>query len=815
MRKRLLIAGLLSASAAATTAEIVTKPQDVNGFLPEHVLIRTQTQTFCKFGEFVLVDGRIYAKLPGEESWTLFLKTGLPQAKKLKKLHRFETPERIVELAADEFSLYCFDNEGYMYTCFLNKKNVRLKPFRWNKLFGFPKSPDTMLQQNDLVNDKIAFSLGSRRSEVLYHSDIYGNEHHYGTMGLDTVYFLNHEGTQIRFTDSGLPPDFSRQIQMPEKGRFIAQNMSVSGETIFLIGSKGSMYTRMIDFDTMGCDMMFFDYTYDKVETKHKGTEYLSNYDQWALPAEPWMEHEKIPLKGKARLTKYCHINSNGQGNFTRTMRVIGTNEDGTLGYYEKQLLDKEWSFTPYPFEITDEDWLDDSKPELQADEMEHTYTGYISCNDEKVEGITVSVKGVSLCSEDDLVMNINYKAADGTEEVFESTLYAVEKWTYIRRYDSGFDGTVRSYFVTPEFDENKLNSTEYSEDFKMILTDIFAGRHHKVFCFSAEGTTDFFQMEIDGQRERKSDDPFALKTNRYTVFLNSKINADITPSVYKAATFINQPLLQKITDTKLELEPGKTYTPKDRSVIQATIDSNVRYRSDIKNDLKSDRKIGAKSELSRFGYDTVDLITKITLLNNLKFPKIKQVTSYGGEIMASNSMVFNELATYKEFIYPKLIELVDLRIDLYQGLISDFDNNKLASTLSPYAKTNFSELYDMVGLPSIVKAIYNDNALILQRMIDFPYFPGYLLQSDDGTFLLIFMEDSVEKCYKTLKSGKTPAEKPLNFKVSFVVANLPPNPETSKFVNELTKKKGNLIWDGENLVIKAKGGKILEAKTK
>ncbi len=803
MKRKVIIAGLVSAAAAAT-AQIISPVQDVNGFLPEEVLIRTQTQTFCKYGQFVLVDGRIYAKLPGEANWHLFLKKGLPFSKSKKPANRFETPERINEISADEYSLYAFDSNGIMYTCFLNKKNVRLKAFRWNRLFGFPKDSTTILRQNDLVSDKKAFSLGSRRGEVLYHSDIFGNEHHFGTMGIDTVYFLNHEGTQIRFTDSGLPPDFSRQIQMPEKGRFIAQNMSVSGETIFLIGNQGSMYTRLIDFDTMGCDPMFFEYTYDKVEQKYDGANYLSNYSPWGLPAEDWLKHESIPLKGKARLTKYNHINSNGQGNFARTMRVVGLDENGETGYYEKEFLDKEWHFVKAPMEFTEDDFLDSSVPELQEQEVEKTYSGFIEMNGEKLEDFSCSIHGVSLCSEDDTFLEIRHN-----DESFRIKFYAVEKWTYIRRYNTGFDGTIRSYFITPEFDQDFLENGSISENFRAILLDMFSERNHKLYCFSGQATTDFFQLEIDGQKTRTTNDPFALKNNKYSIFLNSESNTSVNSRVYKATTVITQPVLKKFSSPSLSLEAGKTYTPKDRSKIQAVIDSNIQYLGELKTDLKDFKKLSRKSELSRFGYDAVDLLTKVTLLNNLKFPKIKQVTAYGGDIMSSTSEIFGELAGYKEFIYPKLMEITDLKISLYKELIKSFDSSQLSATLPPYAENTFHALYTLSGIPMGFDTIFNGQAVSLHRVTDIPYFPGFFFQTEDGTLLLIFMENSAKKCYSLLKSGKTASEKPLSFNISFTIANLPSDITRAAEIKKLAKKKGTLTWDGKTLSVTA-GGKVL-----
>ena len=56
--------------------------ENLNGFLPKKIYIKTLTQTFCKGFEFCLVDGRIYVKPKDEETWSLFLQTGLPFSKK-------------------------------------------------------------------------------------------------------------------------------------------------------------------------------------------------------------------------------------------------------------------------------------------------------------------------------------------------------------------------------------------------------------------------------------------------------------------------------------------------------------------------------------------------------------------------------------------------------------------------------------------------------------------------------------------------------------------------------------------------------------
>ena len=48
------------------TTKLSDRPEkeNINGFLPEKIYIKTLTQTFCKGFEFCLVDGRIYSKTP-------------------------------------------------------------------------------------------------------------------------------------------------------------------------------------------------------------------------------------------------------------------------------------------------------------------------------------------------------------------------------------------------------------------------------------------------------------------------------------------------------------------------------------------------------------------------------------------------------------------------------------------------------------------------------------------------------------------------------------------------------------------------------
>ena len=194
-----------------------------------------------------------------------------------------------------------------------------------------------------------AWVMGKRNAQVLYYEDRFGNQHYNGTMEIATTYVLMEGGQEIRYADTGLPCDFSRNYIGPERGAFKASALSASASTMFVINEAGEMYTRLADFDVVGCDPMFFKYTYTPYTSDLPGTNYFSNLTEWALPAEDWLAQPPIPLSGKAALARHITISQNGQGNGARELRVACWNENGKTGYWTKAIFDDAWDFVTVP----------------------------------------------------------------------------------------------------------------------------------------------------------------------------------------------------------------------------------------------------------------------------------------------------------------------------------------------------------------------------------------------------------------------------------------------------------------------------------
>jgi hypothetical protein len=212
-------------SNAYRQGQTLGEAEDVNGFLPARVWIKTRTQTFYKKYSFCVVDGRLYYKgnLAGTDvpSWKLLAGSGLPHSDK----KGFHPVRRVAEISADGDTLFAISDEGRFYQCYVEKLGT-IKPLIWSDTFGWPNR--LPLSLNDLVSQNAAWSLGTRRKDVLWHEDVNGNEHNWGTSGIETLYFLNKNGQELRYADTGLPCDFSHGLLGPERGSFIAKAMSAS-----------------------------------------------------------------------------------------------------------------------------------------------------------------------------------------------------------------------------------------------------------------------------------------------------------------------------------------------------------------------------------------------------------------------------------------------------------------------------------------------------------------------------------------------------------------------------------------------------------
>jgi len=662
-----------SASNAPDTRGRAVSESDINGNLPKHVFVATLTQTFSRGYEFCLSDGKIMIKKAGSENWALFQGTGLPFPKKrrIERGDRFEVPKKIVEIAADDDMLLAFDDEKKMFVCPIASNRID-KKFVWTNGFGWPEKKQFV--QNDLVAHKRGWATGTRRASIEWYTDRFGNEHNWGTMGVTTVYFLSENGREIRFTDSGLPTDLSDTILGPKRGSFTAQNISASGSTLFLIGDDGTMYTRLIDYDTMGSDPMFFKYTYVAEKQRYKGSDYRSNFTRWGLPNEDWYKQPNIKLSGNARLSKYICIFQNGKGNDARVLRVAGTDPAGKTGFYYKNLIDTEWRFEPAPLVISSQAFLSGAKAEDEK-KNEYSYAGTVALNGKTINGITCSVSDMTLTSEGSCTLVLH--CGDETKSI---PLYLVTMWTYMTRYNPVFDGTPKSFFATPHFSEADISAQ--NKTFDALLHGAFGGKNLDLFSATATAWGPYLIFT------------FGKKPNEYTISLRATKASE--------AEFKKERMSSSVQNEALRiLDTAKTYTMGDVPLLDSIRQENENAIAEADAQMKTYLKDAARSELSRWGYNIFDTIAAVTMLNRVDVPKIKTMTSFGGQLMAQNADNFKFISMFELYANPYKISAAQNIIDECTSLKKQIAETGSAKT-DPFFKNTYGEYFDALHIPDL-----------------------------------------------------------------------------------------------------------------
>ena len=671
---------LAMAQAEDIHIDVTEEINNVNGQFPDTVYLKTATQTFNKDYQFCLVDGKIFYKgrteAKGPADWEL-LETGLPYS----KIARFKTPKRVVALAGDVDSILAMDEDGKVYEYYFERTTVR-RHITWYHVMGFPTKGQLAL--NRTTGNSRAWTAGTRRSEVLWYEDIFGNQHHYGSMGIETYYMLNDAGDTIRFTDSGLPADLSRSMLLPERGAFITRNISASGSTVFVINDAGEMYTRLIDFDTMGGDPMFFLYTYKNIKQPYDGTQYITNFNEWGLPNEDWAKQPEISLSGKARITRHITIFQTGRGNDAREMRVGGLSPDGKTGFYFKNLKDTEWQFKEMPMQFAEESFLDTTidRASLRRPKQEIAYNGNITLPDSA--SLELSIPDFVM-SEGECTLQF---AMGG--ETASVTMHPVEIWSYMYRLDPGLDGTPKLFFVT--FDTGKLAEQNLSPEFRAVLEALFKEKNLELFSCRAEATKELICITMP-------DTPYGDVR-----MLLSSTGEPVNPDTFKFTYLYDNEILNYYMDER----------------IKSDLELNKEYLKLVKKGKRLSTSFHRSAISASLSYQSFDLFSALTLLNRVNYPKIKTVTSYGDQIVKENKILYIQLEKNHKIIYTHLIQLLEERI-------------KALESGTVQTKEALQDYLDQAGIP-------------LETCKDIPFFPGFMIHTEDGKPLLVEMKNPLKK---------------------------------------------------------------------
>ncbi len=813
----LLLIPILTACESAKQVQVLEKPssksipgfpresyagENINGEFPEVVYIKTRTQTFNTYHYYVLKDGLIWykgvTKESGPEDWILFMETGLPHNEKNKE---FYNPDYICEISADADELVAISREGQFYRI----------PFDWifsrkNKVWyqgqGWPK--EEPLYVDERIGKNLGWALGKRNEQVLYYEDTFGNQHHNGTQEIATTYVLLEDGQEICYADTGLPADWSRNYIGPERGKFKAITISSSASTMFLMNEAGEMYTRIADFDIIGCDPMFFKYTYIPYKSDVPGTNYKSNLTPWALPPEQWRKQVGIPLEGKAGITRYITILQNGHGNGARELRVAGYDEQGRVGYWTKGINGTRWNFVEAPLKISRGDVLDAGK-----------YTDGIGPRGSSLDVVMQGSLWTDNVNENEWQYKIeDFNLLEGgckfivtwNGESCIMLLHPVEMWTYLKRdYLPGRNGSPKVFFVTLEIPLGAMEGL--SQKFAAALGGKFSEINKKLFYYIMEATTDFIVMQ-----------PQNAEKKNQIYFLTAEGVSDYYPDFKPGLQTVEFEEMVRYNSPEYMLQGGPVFTRDNYAEMVKKIELNKGLQKELQQRINEFESLKKSASNSRIAYSAMDVISHITLLYLIDVPKIYTMTRFGGEIMSANDVYINQFSNTRIWLDSKLLEMLDLRITFYSNMAKQLASGVEKVSLPPGYSESARGYWQLANFPDNLDGTfsfdeYNTFAYLQDSPLDYNFF-GWILEVKNNDTVLTFLIEP-EELAKTIYEhhGILPSEKPYNFKSYITLISAGSSSEGRQFYDNTIgtiEKPGKRIeadisYDGKEFTIQKK----------
>jgi len=729
--------------------------ENINGIFPEAVYIKTRTQTFNIYHYYILYENRIWYKninpLAEPMNWTLFAETGLPG-----------NVRSIVEISADADELMAVCEEGRIYT-YRFDMTITLKANSWIDKHGWPAAEQLFFDSRTSKN--LSWAVGRRNSHVQHYDDIFGNQHNWGISGISTIYILLDDGQEICYGDSGLPSDFSRNFSGPERGAFKAVSLSASASTMFVINEAGEMYTRLADFDATGFNPMMFQYTYTPFKSDLTGDNYFSSLNEWGLPGEDWRYQPRIPLEGKAAITRFITILQNGHGNSARELRVAGLNEEGETGYWRKQIFDNVWEFIKAPLYFNEDAILvnavnfeTDAKGE-RGWSLDKSYSGFWWNGNEKEIELEYQIPNFNILEGD------CYLIITRQNESCTLKLHPLEMWTYHKRdYLPGRTGSPKIFLVTLEIPDNAFESI--SDEFRNILMAKFGMYHHKLFHYIMAASNSYIIF-------REFNDSNSL------IFLTDGTISNHYSQLHAGSYIENFSEVQRYYSPEMIINDDTVLT---FDLLTEKIAVNKQFIKELKYQIR----VLKWSQLTAFkfnaGYIPAHYIINITPLTFFNNP-IRTVTAFGDKLILANNAYTNITANTRINLFERIIEMLETRILCYNDLLKIVSSSNITEinelTIPVWYSDNITDYWNIAGLPNTIEGIFYTPqsvqitaSLTLTAPQSEKNVSGWFFAIGNSSNFSIFMEshNSAKTIYS--RKGLSPQERRLQFDCKLYINN-------------------------------------------
>jgi hypothetical protein len=508
---------------------------------------------------------------------------------------------------------------------------------------------------------------------------------------------------------------------------------------------------------------MLFKYTYKPYVSKIPGTKYLSIFEPWGLPGEGWRAQPRIPLWGRAAISRRITIVQNGLGNAARELRVAGRDAAGATGYWSKPIFGDVWSFIRAPINIPEGDFL---HPEKYDDGIgprgpiaDIRLRGSLWKDQKKVPDWSFEIPDFNIL-EGSCTLVIQRR-----QERVEVLLHPVEAWTHQRRGSPGRDGTPKAYLATIEIPTGAFDGI--SAEFREELERSILSNDRDLFRYFAEATTEYILIE---PRDRSK--------VGYALLLTSSGEASTPPATFRVEKVSKLAEFERYASKELSISRDGPFVQGDLIDLRSRITANEKLAEEITARIKAFKTTQRNTDVSRFAYSTLNLVTHATLL--YRIGPVHTLTRHSSAILALNEDQMDLVAGTRVWLDGMLLDLIERRIAAYSAVVRALEDDVAPAYLPRGYAENFRGYMDAAQLPTRLEGRFvpspdvayfpeaaQDGTLraCLRSLPIEQDFPGWMMDvGEEPAFsLLVELEDAAKKIYK--RGGVDAGKKPLTLR--------------------------------------------------
>jgi hypothetical protein len=267
--------------------------------------------------------------------------------------------------------------------------------------------------------------------------------------------------------------------------------------------------------------------------------------------------------------------------------------------------------------------------------------------------------------------------------------------WTYLKRgkppgrsLNGGSDVEPKLFLATLDIPDDALSGL--SDEFSRLIAREYVPNDKKLFHYRITATENYAVIRETGR-------------NGPVLFLTDGSIPASYPDFLRTSYQFAQDDFRRYESPELTFGENYQFTVKDTEALDKKIRLNRDFRAELDGKIaRLDENKRRAAILNRL-YLQFHYTVKMSPLRFVDIPKLRTLTSYGREILLTNSEYINGAADTRSRVYRQIIELLDARIACYEDVRRLLAHGALSVPMPGKYSETLTGYRQIAGIPQIV----------------------------------------------------------------------------------------------------------------